>query len=121
MVATLRVVIHAGDKTSGDASSWYMISGDAKCVVSKVVLRDALRALVLILCGTMLVLVCRSYLLVYLIYIYTQAGGAQSSRVPIHLPDDPYVMVRQAQLVDTELEPEEVPFEAEEFSSPLDF
>ncbi|GJW58234.1 hypothetical protein Tco_0104965, partial [Tanacetum coccineum] len=57
MVATLRVVIHAGDKTSGDASSWYMISGDAKCVVSKVVLlsvfhaalvilHDALRALV---------------------------------------------------------------------------
>ncbi|GKB42474.1 hypothetical protein Tco_0887416, partial [Tanacetum coccineum] len=29
-VATLRAVVHAGDKTSGDARSWYMISGDAK-------------------------------------------------------------------------------------------
>ncbi|GKA51352.1 putative reverse transcriptase domain-containing protein [Tanacetum coccineum] len=29
-VATPRAVVHAGDKTSGDARSWYMISGDAK-------------------------------------------------------------------------------------------
>ncbi|GJW45387.1 putative reverse transcriptase domain-containing protein [Tanacetum coccineum] len=29
-VVTLRAVVHAGDKTSGDARSWYMISGDAK-------------------------------------------------------------------------------------------
>ncbi|GJV42807.1 retrovirus-related pol polyprotein from transposon TNT 1-94 [Tanacetum coccineum] len=29
-VVTLRAVIYAGDKTSGDARSWYMISGDAK-------------------------------------------------------------------------------------------
>ncbi|GJU62733.1 hypothetical protein Tco_1244568, partial [Tanacetum coccineum] len=29
-VATLRAVVHAGDKTSGDARSWYMVSGDAK-------------------------------------------------------------------------------------------
>ncbi|GKC38415.1 hypothetical protein Tco_1050799 [Tanacetum coccineum] len=29
-VATLRVLVHVGDKTSGDARSWYMISGDAK-------------------------------------------------------------------------------------------
>ncbi|GJZ61468.1 putative reverse transcriptase domain-containing protein [Tanacetum coccineum] len=29
-VATLRAVVHAGDKTNGDARSWYMISGDAK-------------------------------------------------------------------------------------------
>ncbi|GJT14694.1 hypothetical protein Tco_0861736, partial [Tanacetum coccineum] len=28
-VATLRAVVHAGNKTSGDARSWYMISGDA--------------------------------------------------------------------------------------------
>ncbi|GJY50038.1 hypothetical protein Tco_0439994 [Tanacetum coccineum] len=28
-VATLRAVVHAGDKTSGDARSWYMINGDA--------------------------------------------------------------------------------------------
>ncbi|GKD40117.1 reverse transcriptase domain-containing protein, partial [Tanacetum coccineum] len=29
-VATLRAVVHAGNKTSGDARSWYMISWDAK-------------------------------------------------------------------------------------------
>ncbi|GJU70812.1 hypothetical protein Tco_1262217 [Tanacetum coccineum] len=29
-VATLRALVHADDKTSEDASSWYMISGDAK-------------------------------------------------------------------------------------------
>ncbi|GJT94160.1 hypothetical protein Tco_1083005 [Tanacetum coccineum] len=28
--ATPRAMVHAGDKTSGDARSWYMISGDAK-------------------------------------------------------------------------------------------
>ncbi|GJV06631.1 putative reverse transcriptase domain-containing protein [Tanacetum coccineum] len=28
--ATLRAVVHTGDKTSGDARSWYMISEDAK-------------------------------------------------------------------------------------------
>ncbi|GKA83113.1 hypothetical protein Tco_0789861 [Tanacetum coccineum] len=50
----------------------------------------------------------------------TQADGAQSSRVPVPLPDDPYVAVRQAQLVDTDTEsdPEEAPSEAEE-SQPL--
>nr|GEY98819.1 hypothetical protein [Tanacetum cinerariifolium] len=32
------------------------------------------------------------------------ANGAQSSRVPVPLPDDPYVAVRQAQLVDTDTE-----------------
>nr|GFC30842.1 hypothetical protein [Tanacetum cinerariifolium] len=50
----------------------------------------------------------------------TQADGAQSSRVPVPLPDDPYVAVRQAQLVDTdtESEPEEAPSEVEE-SQPL--
>ncbi|GKF71093.1 hypothetical protein Tco_0207207, partial [Tanacetum coccineum] len=49
--------------------------------------------------------------------ISTQADGAQSSRVPIPLPDDPYVAVRQAQLVDTESEPEEAPSEAKELQS----
>ncbi|GKD52223.1 hypothetical protein Tco_1281199 [Tanacetum coccineum] len=44
----------------------------------------------------------------------TQADGAQSSRVPVPLPDDPYVAVRQARLVDTESNPEEAPFETEE-------
>ncbi|GJV30283.1 hypothetical protein Tco_1386731 [Tanacetum coccineum] len=29
-VVTPRALVHAGDKTSGDARSWYMISGDAK-------------------------------------------------------------------------------------------
>ncbi|GKB74909.1 hypothetical protein Tco_0936321, partial [Tanacetum coccineum] len=29
-VVTPRAVVHAGDKTSGDARSWHMISGDAK-------------------------------------------------------------------------------------------
>ncbi|GKF89082.1 hypothetical protein Tco_0263045, partial [Tanacetum coccineum] len=29
-VATPRAMVHAGNKTSGDARSWYMISGDAK-------------------------------------------------------------------------------------------
>ncbi|GJW07724.1 putative reverse transcriptase domain-containing protein [Tanacetum coccineum] len=29
-VATPRALVHAGDKTSGDARSWYMINGDAK-------------------------------------------------------------------------------------------
>ncbi|GJS19487.1 reverse transcriptase domain-containing protein [Tanacetum coccineum] len=50
----------------------------------------------------------------------TQADGAQSSRVPIPLPDDPYVVVRHAQLVDrdTESDLEEAPSEAEE-SQPL--
>nr|GEY15827.1 hypothetical protein [Tanacetum cinerariifolium] len=50
----------------------------------------------------------------------TQADGAQSSRVPTPLPNDPYVAVREAQLVDidTESEPEEAPSEADE-SHPL--
>ncbi|GKD22962.1 hypothetical protein Tco_1224665 [Tanacetum coccineum] len=41
----------------------------------------------------------------------TLADGAKSSRVPIPLPDDPYVAVRNAQLVDTQSEPEEAPSE----------
>ncbi|GJY66735.1 hypothetical protein Tco_0468973 [Tanacetum coccineum] len=47
----------------------------------------------------------------------TQADGAQSSRVPVSLPDDPYIAVRQARLVNTESEPEEAPSEAEELQS----
>ncbi|GJS71446.1 hypothetical protein Tco_0704287 [Tanacetum coccineum] len=47
----------------------------------------------------------------------TQDDRAQSSRVHVPLPDDPYVAVRQAQLVDTESEPEEAPSEAEELQS----
>nr|GEV31204.1 hypothetical protein [Tanacetum cinerariifolium] len=50
----------------------------------------------------------------------TQADEVQSSRVPILLPDEPYVAVRRAQLVDTdtESEPGEAPSKAEE-SQPL--
>ncbi|GKG62371.1 hypothetical protein Tco_0634144, partial [Tanacetum coccineum] len=42
----------------------------------------------------------------------TQDDGAQSSRVPVPLPDDPYVAIR-----DTESEPEEAPLEVDEFQS----
>ncbi|GJU16774.1 hypothetical protein Tco_1144740 [Tanacetum coccineum] len=47
--------------------------------------------------------------------IISQTNGAQSSRVPTPLPDDPYVAVRQAYLVDTDTEsdPEEAPSEIE--------
>ncbi|GJY48575.1 hypothetical protein Tco_0438531 [Tanacetum coccineum] len=50
----------------------------------------------------------------------TQAARAQSSRVSVPLPDDPYVAVRKAQLVntDTKLDPEEAPSKVEE-SQPL--
>ncbi|GKD53315.1 hypothetical protein Tco_1286702, partial [Tanacetum coccineum] len=49
----------------------------------------------------------------------TQVDEAQSSRVPVPLPDDPYVAVRQAHLVDTDTEsdPEEAPLEVEELQS----
>ncbi|GKE18940.1 hypothetical protein Tco_1426517, partial [Tanacetum coccineum] len=50
----------------------------------------------------------------------TQADEAQSSRVLVLLPDDPYVAVRQAQLVDTDTksDPEEA-LSKEEESQPL--
>ncbi|GKA93604.1 hypothetical protein Tco_0815590 [Tanacetum coccineum] len=38
-VATSRAVVHAGDKTSGDARSWYMISGDAKLWVKRMIVK----------------------------------------------------------------------------------
>ncbi|GJY99428.1 hypothetical protein Tco_0516858 [Tanacetum coccineum] len=46
----------------------------------------------------------------------TQDDGAQSSQVLVPFLDDPYVAVRQAQLVDTDIEsdPEEAPLEVEE-------
>nr|GFC34497.1 hypothetical protein [Tanacetum cinerariifolium] len=46
----------------------------------------------------------------------TQANRAQSSRVPVPLPNDPYVAFRHAKLVDTYIESdlEEAPSEAEE-------
>ncbi|GJW13339.1 hypothetical protein Tco_0017472 [Tanacetum coccineum] len=52
--------------------------------------------------------------------IYTQADGAQSSRVPVPLPEDPYEAIRQAYLVgtDTKSEPFEDPIETETPESP---
>ncbi|GJZ13597.1 hypothetical protein Tco_0548827 [Tanacetum coccineum] len=38
-VATPRAVVHAGDKTSRDARSWYMISGDAKSWVKRMIVK----------------------------------------------------------------------------------
>ncbi|GJX46462.1 retrotransposon protein, putative, ty3-gypsy subclass [Tanacetum coccineum] len=38
-VATPRAVVHAGDKTSGDARSWYMISRDAKSWVKRMIIK----------------------------------------------------------------------------------
>ncbi|GKC65768.1 hypothetical protein Tco_1098366 [Tanacetum coccineum] len=53
--------------------------------------------------------------------ISTQADGAQSSRVPIPLPENPYEAIRQAYLdgTDTEPEPFEDPIETETPESPL--
>ncbi|GJW98391.1 hypothetical protein Tco_0180199 [Tanacetum coccineum] len=52
--------------------------------------------------------------------ISTQADGAQSSRVPVPLPDDPYEAIRQAYLVgtDTESEPIEDPIKTKAPESP---
>ncbi|GKE87572.1 hypothetical protein Tco_1565047 [Tanacetum coccineum] len=52
--------------------------------------------------------------------ISTQADGAQSSRVPVPLPEDPYEVIRQAYLdgTDTEFEPFEDPDETETLESP---
>ncbi|GKF80932.1 hypothetical protein Tco_0239534, partial [Tanacetum coccineum] len=49
--------------------------------------------------------------------ISLQTVKARSSRVPTPLPDDPYVAVKHAHLVDTdtESEPGESPLEVEEF------
>ncbi|GKC53380.1 hypothetical protein Tco_1076125 [Tanacetum coccineum] len=51
----------------------------------------------------------------------TQADGAQSSRVPVPLPEDPYKAIRQAYLdgMDTESEPFEDPIDTETPESPL--
>ncbi|GKD43679.1 hypothetical protein Tco_1268324 [Tanacetum coccineum] len=51
----------------------------------------------------------------------TQADGAQSSRVPVPLPEDPYEVIRQAYLdeMDTEFEPFEDPIDTETPELPL--
>ncbi|GKE85814.1 hypothetical protein Tco_1559556, partial [Tanacetum coccineum] len=51
----------------------------------------------------------------------TQADGAQSSRVPVPLPEDPYKAIRQAYLdgTDTESEPLEDLIDTETLESPL--
>ncbi|GKC46651.1 hypothetical protein Tco_1064373 [Tanacetum coccineum] len=46
----------------------------------------------------------------------TQADGAQSSRVPVPLPEDPYEAIRRAYLVGTDIESE--PFEDPESETP---
>ncbi|GJT20705.1 hypothetical protein Tco_0890642 [Tanacetum coccineum] len=53
--------------------------------------------------------------------ISTQADGAQSSRVPVPLPEDPYEAIRQAYLdgTNTESEPFEDPVETETPESPF--
>ncbi|GJT68301.1 hypothetical protein Tco_1019781, partial [Tanacetum coccineum] len=62
---------------------------------------------------------------VYLVFVdqesSTQANGAQSSRVPVPLPEDPYEVVRQAYLdgTDTESEPFEDPIDTETPESPF--
>ncbi|GKB45697.1 retrovirus-related pol polyprotein from transposon TNT 1-94, partial [Tanacetum coccineum] len=38
-IATLRALVHAGDKTNGDVRSWYMISGDAKLWVKRMIVK----------------------------------------------------------------------------------
>ncbi|GJT87289.1 hypothetical protein Tco_1069006, partial [Tanacetum coccineum] len=94
-VATLRALVRAGNKTSRDARSWYMISGDAKSWVWFTYIHCHIAQL------------SNGVLL-------TTADGGQSSRVPVPLLDDLYVAVRQARLVDTKSKPEEAPSEAEE-------
>ncbi|GJZ46223.1 hypothetical protein Tco_0593819 [Tanacetum coccineum] len=73
-VMTPRALVYAGLMTSGDARSWYMISGDAKSWIGN-----------------------QSQGMSTPTYVdsetITQADGAQSSRVPIPLPDDPYVAI----------------------------
>ncbi|GKE98483.1 hypothetical protein Tco_0021834, partial [Tanacetum coccineum] len=51
---------------------------------------------------------------------FTQADGAQSSRVPVPLPEDPYEAIRQAYLdgTDSESEPFEDPIDNETPKSP---
>ncbi|GKE70805.1 hypothetical protein Tco_1528877, partial [Tanacetum coccineum] len=52
---------------------------------------------------------------------FTQADGAQSSRVPVALLEDPYEAIRQAYLdgMDTESEPFEDPIDTETLKSPF--
>ncbi|GJS74711.1 hypothetical protein Tco_0707552 [Tanacetum coccineum] len=80
-VETLRAVVHAGDKTSGDASAYH---------AALAVLHDALRALVDMLLVAMLIedvsLVMSTPTYVDLETI-TQADRAQSSQVPVLLSD----------------------------------
>ncbi|GJX62356.1 hypothetical protein Tco_0295256 [Tanacetum coccineum] len=53
--------------------------------------------------------------------VKSKADGAQSSRVPVSLPEDPYKAIRQAYLdvTDTESEPFEDPIDTETPESPL--
>nr|GEW74398.1 hypothetical protein [Tanacetum cinerariifolium] len=108
-VASPRALVHTGDKSSEDARS-------CVCHATFVVLDDALRALV----GVLTPLIVLSQVMSTLTYVdsktITQADGALSSGVPTPIPYDPYVAVRHAHLVDTNIksDPEEAPSEAEE-------
>ncbi|GKB77065.1 hypothetical protein Tco_0943960 [Tanacetum coccineum] len=88
--------------TGEDARSWYMISGDAKCVVNKDMLRSCLPQLMLIQ------------------RLSPRLTELRAPECPVPLPDDTYVAIRQTQLVDTDTDsdPEEASSEAED-SEPL--
>ncbi|GJQ97842.1 hypothetical protein Tco_0008981 [Tanacetum coccineum] len=110
-VATLRALVRAGDKTSGDARSWYMISGDAKSWVVIACIYSLSYSTIVQLIEILAHRLGRVYRAYVDLETISQADRAQSSRVPVPLPDDPFVAIRQAQLVDTESEPEEAPSE----------
>ncbi|GJY27290.1 hypothetical protein Tco_0402016 [Tanacetum coccineum] len=116
----LRALVHAGDKTSGDARSWYMVSGDAKTrndgfSGSKVMLDRGGKGMTWVgdvnwdmLCKNLCSMRCpvvpfrMSTPMLVDLEISTQADGAQSSRVPVPYPEDPYEAIRQAYLVETD-------------------
>ncbi|GJR90437.1 hypothetical protein Tco_0214448 [Tanacetum coccineum] len=110
------------DVTSGDASSWYMISGDAKSwvclLIFTVILHNCPLCVLLKLNGWFWRLkMCTlrdlgfktehscvsaaDEVMSTSAYVdsetITLADGAQSSRVPVPLPDDPYVAVEELQ------------------------
>ncbi|GKE04342.1 hypothetical protein Tco_1396360, partial [Tanacetum coccineum] len=51
--------------------------------------------------------------------IFTQADGAQSSRVPVPLPEDPYEVIRQAYLVETDTESYQLPSSSSSLAFPV--
>ncbi|GJR79197.1 APOBEC/CMP deaminase [Tanacetum coccineum] len=87
-IATLRALVHASYKTSGNARSWCMISEDAKSWVVRIYSLSYTTIVQLIEnIGTTTGI---STLVFVDLKSSTQAGGAQSSRVPAPFPEDPY-------------------------------